>query len=134
NPAENLAGNMSKVLNGVNVSSIPPGQTKDESIQPGLFIERAKAVTSTTMVENKPKKVLRLNPKTGTIGSPPTRKLNQPSYIADKRTSANRGGKSKTKIVTICYGQGEVLPSSIGLKIDQILKNMKMAAPMPEKT
>ncbi|KAE8441177.1 hypothetical protein EG329_005806 [Mollisiaceae sp. DMI_Dod_QoI] len=88
--------------------------------------------TFTDPEDFKPRKVLRLNTKTGTIGSPPAKKPN-PSVVSNgKKTTTSRGKPPKSKVVTIRYGQGQPLPATIGQKIDQILNTAKPAM-LPHK-
>ncbi|RDW88647.1 hypothetical protein BP6252_00679 [Coleophoma cylindrospora] len=65
------------------------------------------------------KKVLRLNRKTGTIGSPP----------AKKSTTANasrpRGRKPKSQIVLMQYGNDQESRLRIGTRINQIMESAK---------
>lgn len=84
---------------------------------------------ATIIADSKPKKILRLNSKTGTIGSPPTKKA-LPLESTAKRPSRSRSPKSR--IVTIRYGDDELLPIGIGQKIEQIL-NGTLRAPVPGK-
>ena len=78
--------------------------------------------------ERKPSKVLRLNLKTGTIGSPPAKKSKPLGDKPEKGTlKGNRQGLN-SRIVTIRYGL-----SSIGLKVDQILNNKKLPPPVADK-
>jgi DNA polymerase III delta prime subunit len=83
-------------------------------------------VTTTNTVDNKPKRILRLNPKTGTIGSPP-KKQTPAADSALKKTSSR--GKKKSKIVTIQYAPGL---QGVGAKIDQILRSTKQVTSLPE--
>lgn len=66
-----------------------------------------------TLISDKPKKILKFNPKTGTIGSPPAKKL----VVASQK----KGKKTKSRLVTVHYGPDFPLPASTGEKIDQIL-------------
>jgi DNA polymerase III delta prime subunit len=75
--------------------------------------------TPKDQVQGKPKKILKWNPKTGTIGSPPAKKSNPPS-----ETSA-KGKQPKSRLLTIRYGPGLPLSHVVGLKIDQILNSSK---------
>ena len=71
--------------------------------------------------EVKPKKILRLNPKTGTIGSPPAKKpLPGAGSLIAKRTSNSRQ-KMQTNVIIIRYSHGK----GIGQKIDQITDGTK---------
>ena len=85
----------------------------------------------TTDVETKPRKVLRLNPKTGTIGSPPAKRSVPAIEPVKKR--ASRGELHKSKVVTLRYGPHEHLASNVGIKIDQILNNIKKDVTLQEK-
>ncbi|RFU31264.1 hypothetical protein B7463_g5071, partial [Scytalidium lignicola] len=69
----------------------------------------------------KPRKILLLNTKTGTIGSPP-KKFAQSCNNFKKPTP--RGKKPKTLIVTIRYGQDQRLSGTLGIRIDQIVKSL----------
>ena len=84
-------------------------------------------------MENKPKKILRLNPKTGTIGSPPSKKTMPPAY-AEAKTRPIRGTKQpKSMIVTIRYGPSQLLSSETGEKIGAILNGSRTAGSYFEK-
>ncbi len=91
-----------------------------------------KATAPTTFVETKPKKLLRLNPKTGTIGSPPAKKPLPATEMVGKKATVQKK-QVKSKVVTIRYGQGERLPEGIGLKIYQISNNVKPVVSLPSK-
>ncbi|KAH6680331.1 hypothetical protein B0J14DRAFT_262873 [Halenospora varia] len=65
----------------------------------------------------KPKKLLKFNPKTGTIGSPPPKKT-----VSSKVSS---GKCLKSKMVIIRYGNDKRLPQEFGLKVQQILDSRK---------
>ncbi|KAM0280219.1 hypothetical protein ACHAQH_004177 [Verticillium albo-atrum] len=65
----------------------------------------------------KPKKVLKFNPKTGTIGSPPKPK----STITGGRTKPSKG-KQASYIVIISYGKDSESRQRIGKQIEDILK------------
>ncbi|KUJ21684.1 P-loop containing nucleoside triphosphate hydrolase protein [Mollisia scopiformis] len=105
-----------------------------------LHVLEESSTTSKTD-DSKPRKVLRFNPKTGTIGSPPAKKPQAPS-AETKKTAGGRGKKPKSRIVTIRYGPGQLLPSTIGQKIDLISNGTKPILPakteipikLPERT
>ncbi|KAF8866979.1 P-loop containing nucleoside triphosphate hydrolase protein [Acephala macrosclerotiorum] len=78
----------------------------------------------------KPRKVLLFNPKTGTIGSPPAKRTEPQPTKSGKKSTSSRGKVPKTRIVTIRYGEGQLLPSTIGQKIGRILNNSNPAIPM----
>ncbi|TVY56686.1 ATPase family AAA domain-containing protein 5 [Lachnellula cervina] len=86
---------------------------------------------SAERADNKPKKLLRLNTKTGTIGSPPAKKIIPSVEPATK--AFGRRKPPQSKIVTIRYGDGELLPLTTGPKIDQIL-NGTFTVAVPGKT
>lgn len=84
-----------------------PGAALDVAANPPI------SVPVETQISERPKKILKFNPKTGTIGSPPAEKL---VVAAEKK-----GKKSKSHLVTVHYGPDHPLLESIGEKIDQIL-------------
>jgi DNA polymerase III delta prime subunit len=85
-----------------------------------------------TLAQTKPKKVLRLNPKTGTIGSPPAKKPPHSAETAGKKAPGQKK-QVKSKVVTIRYGHGQHLSAGIGQKIDQILNNTNPVISLPLK-
>ncbi|KAH8812075.1 hypothetical protein F5884DRAFT_301971 [Xylogone sp. PMI_703] len=97
--------------------TLEPGESNDDKDR-----EISDAVTAST----KPRKILLLNTKTGTIGSPP-KKLAQPFSIVKKSTPRNR--KLKSFIITIRYGEGQRFADTLGTRIDQILKDVKIESP-----
>ncbi|KAI0480922.1 hypothetical protein GGR56DRAFT_628146 [Xylariaceae sp. FL0804] len=76
----------------------------------------------TVSCAQKPRKILKFNPKTGTIGSPPRSK---PAPAAtDPSTSAissKRGRKPRSLLVSNKYGSDEASRERIGRNIDKIL-------------
>ncbi|OLN87122.1 ATPase family AAA domain-containing protein 5 [Colletotrichum chlorophyti] len=71
------------------------------------------------MAQPKPTKVLKFNPKTGTIGSPP-----KPKPVPAEITKSSKSSKSQSKpsrIVTIKYGHDPASREQIGVSIEQIL-------------
>ncbi len=92
---------------------------------------------ATAHSEPKPKKVLRLNPKTGTIGSPPTKKPSPP--LEDPLMKKGRHAKvslashkktiGKSKVVIIRYS----LAKGVGQKIDRIMNSTRPIIPLPSK-
>ncbi|KAF4633442.1 hypothetical protein G7Y89_g4675 [Cudoniella acicularis] len=72
---------------------------------------------SNDQTNSRPKKILKFNPKTGTIGSPPAKKT-----TVSKTAS---GSPPKSQLVVIRYGEVQHLPFEVGLKIDQILNSPK---------
>ncbi|TVY78559.1 ATPase family AAA domain-containing protein [Lachnellula suecica] len=81
-------------------------------------------------IDGKPKKILRLHPKTGTIGSPPPKK-SLPS-IESTGKSHGRGKSPKSRIVTFRYGPDKPLPIQFGEKINKILDGIKLTAELPK--
>jgi DNA polymerase III delta prime subunit len=77
---------------------------------------------------SKPKKILRLNPKTGTIGSPPAKKKEANPIVAQRAGRPSRPKQPASKLVTIHYGQDSALSSEVGQKIGQILDGTATAA------
>jgi len=68
----------------------------------------------------KPTKLLKFNPKTGTIGSPPKK---APKELAgNKESGSKRGKKGKSMVVKISYGRDKHYRLALGEQIDQILK------------
>jgi DNA polymerase III delta prime subunit len=75
------------------------------------------------------KKVLRFNPATGTLGSPPKPKEPKPAaqqenteiVTGEKSTPTPRGRKRLTRIVKVGYGTDDASRKLIGTKIDGIL-------------
>jgi DNA polymerase III delta prime subunit len=123
----------------------PPKQQKKAQVEEAKALPTVESTALTTTstlkdaVDEKPKKILRLNPKTGTIGSPPAKKP-LPSIETTSRSSG-RGKTPKSRIVSILYGPNERLPLRIGHKIEQILNGTKPtvsvsveSAPLPPKT
>jgi DNA polymerase III delta prime subunit len=79
----------------------------------------------------KPQKVLRLNSKTGTIGSPPTKKATRNVTDSGKKTSVWKASRQpKTLIVTIKYGHNVASRSHMGQTINQMLNGTK-PSPLP---
>lgn len=65
-----------------------------------------------------PKKVLKFNPRTGTIGSPPKPKS---TTIPDPAPPKKRGRKPKKLMIILRYGEEEASRTEIGQKINDIL-------------
>ncbi|KAK5636971.1 hypothetical protein RRF57_012683 [Xylaria bambusicola] len=72
-----------------------------------------------SITSQKPQKLLRFNPATGTIGSPPRSKSSTPTStsISGKR----RGRKPKSLIITVSYGIGATSREQIGQRISGVL-------------
>lgn len=78
-----------------------------------------------------PQKVLRFNPATGTLGSPPkpkepkiTTHLKQSQVaVEEKKGSTPRGRKRSARLMTIIYGTDDESRNRIGSKIDEILSS-----------
>ncbi|OBT55487.1 hypothetical protein VE04_04545 [Pseudogymnoascus sp. 24MN13] len=74
----------------------------------------------------KPKKILHFNIKTGTIGSPPKRS------IKDQAPSKGRKNR-KSLVITLKYGSDTGSRLSVGNKIDHILSTTKPVHPPPKQ-
>lgn len=76
-----------------------------------------------------PKKMLQLNPKTGTIGSPPRPKENktpkqskQPEDVTENRKASTTKAKEQSiRVIKIEYGMDDASRKRIGARIDEIL-------------
>lgn len=83
--------------------------------------------TSSTMREEgrqpasgqKPQKLLKFNPATGTIGPPPPAK--QSTAASTPVSGKKRGRKPKTMVVTVLYGSDVLSRENIGQKINAVL-------------
>ncbi|KAK0637433.1 hypothetical protein B0T17DRAFT_109779 [Bombardia bombarda] len=85
----------------------------------------------------KPKKLLKLNTRTGTIGSPPKPK---PAKVVEgktedgKKRSPKAGGKPASRIMRIVYGTDPETRIRVGEKIDNILSGQCPTPPPPKPT
>lgn len=88
-------------------------------------------LTSATDGPAKATKVLRLNLKSGTIGSPPKPKQASGGNTVGRGTkvSPGRGKNVKSRIVTIRYGNDDESRARIGQKIQDILTTQSADAP-----
>jgi DNA polymerase III delta prime subunit len=105
-------------------------------IQPSEQVEPLKPSTDGPLAaingdETKPKKILRLNTKTGTIGSPPSKKH---APLVEKTTRVTRQKQPPSKLVIARYGEGTHLPAEIGPKIGQILDGTATASSLAPKS
>ncbi|KAK2011718.1 ATPase [Colletotrichum eremochloae] len=82
--------------------------------------------------QSKPTKVLKFNPKTGTIGSPPKPKPEPAETIKGAKSSKSTAKQSR--IVTIKYGHNAESRERIGPKIQQILATPSHTKTTPTKT
>lgn len=88
-----------------------------------------------------PKKVLRFNPATGTLGSPPkpkepklaTQQEQTEKAVEEKKTSTPRGRRRTTRIVKVSYGTDDESRNQIGTKIDEILSSAVSPTPKLKK-
>ncbi|KAI1182434.1 hypothetical protein F5B17DRAFT_420406 [Nemania serpens] len=95
-----------------------------------LFLQASKSLESdfdTTRDDgiqsiSKPQKLLKLNPTTGTIGSPPPSKPSAPASTSGRK----RGRKPKVLVITIPYGMDPASRERIGQRINHVL------LPIPE--
>lgn len=84
------------------------------------------ALNAPGLIEAKPKKQLRLNLKTGTIGSPPAKKPARLSNDTGSKKKSDKGStRSKSLFVTIKYGHDRETRPIIGQDIDSILRGVK---------
>ncbi|WYZ39738.1 hypothetical protein EsH8_IV_000079 [Colletotrichum jinshuiense] len=101
-------------------ASLPLPETPAVSIADGLLNTPFDlSVVAGREEPPKPTKVLKFNPKTGTIGSPP-----KPKPAPAETSKGAKSGKSPSKlsrIVTIKYGDDASTRGRIGSKIEQIL-------------
>ncbi|KAJ0165663.1 ATPase family AAA domain-containing protein 5 [Colletotrichum tanaceti] len=114
--------------------TLPQTQTPASGLNP-----EGPSKTAQNMVQNaakaepsKPTKVLKFNPKTGTIGSPP-----KPKPGPAETTKPAKSSKSPAKpsrIVTIKYGPDPEARKRIGPKIEQILASHPQVKTGPENT
>ena len=114
-----------RVIDPTNVIPTPDAVT---DLKPGM---QDGSTASANEDGNKPKKILRLNPKTGTIGSPPSKKK---EALAEKPARVTRQKRPLSKIVTVPYGRETNLPFDIGDKIEQILKGTATAVSFTSKS
>ncbi|KAH8600497.1 hypothetical protein B0O99DRAFT_610815 [Bisporella sp. PMI_857] len=82
---------------------------------------------------DKPQKVLHFNLKSGTLGSPPSKKTARAKCGGKQRVGRPRK-EPKTRIVIFRYGDGHALPLDIGQKIEAILNGTCNAASLCNKT
>ncbi|KAI1174090.1 hypothetical protein F4777DRAFT_555163 [Nemania sp. FL0916] len=75
--------------------------------------------TSQLVEGQKSRKLLRFNPATGTIGSPPRPK--PPPSVSTSAPGKKRGRKPKAMVVTVSYGENGESRMRIGLQINGIL-------------
>lgn len=90
------------------------GQTADSSISSNPSVDPLRQQTS---VPAQQKKVLKFNPKTGTLGSPP------------KPKAVHRPGR----VVTIKYGRDDEHRKALGEKIVAVLEGKLQLSPVPSK-
>lgn len=97
-----------------------------------LAVEAAEAVVDSTTINSsspgakRPQKTLRLNPKTGTIGPPPSKK---PAILSNGTGTKKKPGRSSTQIqslvIIIKYGNDKESRSQVGQAIDAFLRGAK---------
>lgn len=88
-----------------------------------------------------PKKVLRFNPATGTLGSPPKPKEPKPAtqqehneiVVGEKSTSTPRGKRRSARLVKVSYGTDDESRKRIGTRIDDIMSTAVSPVPKPKK-
>ena len=116
---------------------LPEAHLKISEEQPSTTVVHGtteeKSILKDHVLYNKPKKILHFNPKTGTIGSPPAKKLTASFAATNKPLSSSRSKHPKSKVVKIGYGQGEASSSAIGFQVDQVLNGVKRIEPPLKK-
>ncbi|KAL7895982.1 hypothetical protein HDV63DRAFT_380391 [Trichoderma sp. SZMC 28014] len=118
-PVTQLAQSLAlSTVNEVQVPKQQPdettGQTADDSIPSNPF---ADPLRQQMPISTQQKKVLKFNPKTGTLGSPPKPKaINKPS-----------------RVVTIKYGRDDEHRTALGEKVVAILEGRLRLPPVPSK-
>lgn len=88
-----------------------------------------------------PKKVLRFNPTTGTLGSPPkpkepklaTQQEQTERPVEEKKGPTPTGRRRPTRIVKVSYGTDDESKNQIGTKIDEILSSAVSPTPKLKK-
>ncbi|KAK0752927.1 hypothetical protein B0T18DRAFT_385071 [Schizothecium vesticola] len=124
------------------VAQEPPATSSDAPAAPTIIPESInesrhprQPPTSTTDGPEKATKVLRLNLKSGTIGSPPKPKQAPGGSTAGRGTKAfpGRGKNIKSQVVTIRYGSDDESRARIGEKIKDILTTRSVDAPPAAK-
>ncbi|KAF6807670.1 AAA family protein [Colletotrichum sojae] len=115
----------------------PPEQTRSNP-EPSMEVQaplNPVAVSTPTIAKEetqKPTKVLKFNPKTGTIGSPPKPK---PVVAEGSRTANSSKSPGKpSRIVTIKYGHDADSRARIGPKVAQIIASPPKKQTSPRQT
>ncbi|KAI0512800.1 hypothetical protein F5B22DRAFT_614251 [Xylaria bambusicola] len=91
--------------------------------------ENSEALGSTT--SQKPQKLLKFNPATGTIGSPPRSKPSTPT--SNSTSGKRRGRKRKSLVITVSYGIEAASREQIGQRINGVLSGA-WRIPLPTLT
>ena len=132
-PEEAVQNDHNALSNGAKAEAAPNGQSAHHD-QPS---EPATESPATDPGLTKPRKLLQLNPKTGTIGPPPELKESAPgggdNGQSEKKTGSGRGRKPTKQILRISYGNDPKSRIRIGELINSILNN-QTTAPEPEQS
>lgn len=132
-PEETVQGDHSALSNGAKANASPNGQPTHHD-QPS---EPATESPATGPGLTKPRKLLQLNPKTGTIGPPLESKESATDRgdngLSEKKTGSRRGRKPTKQILRISYGNDPKSRIRIGELINSILNN-QATAPEPEQS
>ncbi|GKT49777.1 ATPase family AAA domain-containing protein 5 [Colletotrichum spaethianum] len=117
-----------------NNTALPPLQAPTSAVNADGYPQSTETLApSTGKVEpSKPTKVLKFNPKTGTIGSPPKPKPGPADTV--KGAKFTKSPTKQSRIVTIKYGADTESRERIGPKIEQILATPSQTKTTPTKT
>ncbi|KAI0103831.1 hypothetical protein GGR51DRAFT_243820 [Nemania sp. FL0031] len=108
----------------LSIETLKPAESNDDA-------PRAKEPQGAPLLTcgRKSQKLLKLNPATGTIGSPPRSKPLVPMTIPT--SGKKRGRKRKALVIAISYGTDTVSRERIGQRINQILLRTSEVIPLP---
>jgi DNA polymerase III delta prime subunit len=84
-------------------------------------------------IPTKPKKILKWNPKTGTIGSPPAKKPLKLDDEIPQKSQLKGQKKTKSLIIKVKYGHDENTRNLVSKKIDAISEASKPIPAAPQK-
>jgi DNA polymerase III delta prime subunit len=118
------------------ISSRPDKLDQSVDGDPAYSSKEGPAATKTQAGndETKPKRILRLNPKTGTIGSPPAKQKEPQIETVGRKARPSRSNQRISKFVIIRYGHGTNLPSELGTKIGKILRGSETVSSLTARS